>query len=86
MKRAKRPLPPRTPIEQLLRESKAAYYEIDQLDVGRPLTAPDGDMPGLVLQIDVGKRCVIRAGIFQIENTEQRDARKPWLKIFQADV
>ncbi len=73
----------RQTIEQLTREAPGKVYEIDQLDVGRPFTAPEGDMPGPVLQIDVGKRCVIRGDILQVENTEQRDARKPWLKIFR---
>ena len=63
----------RKSIEQLIRES-GGFHELTATDVGRPFLNNAGSF-GLVLAIDIGKRCYMFPAGFSMENDAQRDAR-----------
>lgn len=64
------------PIESAISYGRLPQgYELQTRDIGRSL-GNAGTGFGLVLAGDVGKRCYLRDGIFQMENDAQRDARQ----------
>lgn len=68
--------PPRTAVANEIRRGILPDgYELTAQDIGRPLCPREGFRR--VLRADVGKRCYLRGGIFQMENAAQRDARRP---------
>lgn len=65
----------REPIDlAITRKHLPDGYELTDADVGRELCVGYGWGP--VKITDVGKRCYLRGTEFQIENAEQRAARK----------
>jgi hypothetical protein len=58
------------------------YVEITEAHVGRPFfkafgcTWPTSSFIGRILPGDVGKRVYLRGAVLQVENDEQRAARK----------
>ena len=71
----KRELELRSAIADAIRRGQLPNgYELQESDIGRLLCPLWGF--GQVLPFDVGKKCFVRSGLFEMENSQQRDKRK----------
>lgn len=69
-------------LKSWLDDHHRGFVTIAQEDVGRSLFEafgrkwPTTSFIGRITSLDVGKRVYLRGGVLQVENNEQRDARK----------